>query len=151
MNALAQHNALRLREVEALRDGQIAAHRSRELPELGGYPLPRLKARIAEALSARWGKGRLDPHIELIDRATYGGDLAVKLPQLLSDGGPKKFIAEHQPWIVEILQSEAFADAIAAVRVKGMYINLTLSDRWLLGAAQVVADLGTRFGMSGAH
>src|SRR2546430_918806 len=123
MDALAQRNAIRRSEVETVRDELAAAHVARSLPRFSDYPLPRLKARIADALSARWGKGPLEPQLDLIDRETFGGDLALKLPQLLSEGGPKGFIQTHLPWIVEILEGKAFADAIAAVRTKGMYIN----------------------------
>jgi len=148
MNELAKHNATRRREVETLRDALVNTHKGRLLPQFTNYPFPLLKARIANALSERWGKGRLEPQIDLINRDTFGGDLALKLPQLTNDGGPASFIKNHLPWIVEILEGEAFADAIAAVRTKGMYINLTLSDRWLLASAQAVADLGPSFGMS---
>src|SRR6185295_9776857 len=100
------------REVETLRDAIIAIHRGRSLPHFADYPLPRLKTRIADALSERWGKGKLEPTFDLIDRETFVGDIALKLPQLLSDGGPKGFIQRHLPWIVETLEGEAFADAI---------------------------------------
>src|SRR5262245_61147380 len=128
MNELARLNAGRRRQVETFRDERVAAHRLRSLPGFADYPLPRLKRRIAAARSERWGRGALDPQLELIDRETFGGDLALKLPQLLSDGGPKGFIQKHLPWIVAILEGEAFRDAFAAVRTKGMYINITLSD-----------------------
>ena len=59
MNELARRNEVRRREVEAFRDEAVAAHRRRSLPRLADYPLPKLKARIADALSARWGEGRL--------------------------------------------------------------------------------------------
>ena len=148
MNELARHNATRRREVESWRDERVAAHRTQALPRFTEYPLPRLKARIAHALSERWGQGPLDPQFELIDRQTFGGDITLKLPQLLRNQGPKAFIQNHVPWIVDVLQGKAFEDTIAAVRVKGMYINVTLSDRWLLASAQAVVDLGPHFGMS---
>jgi arginyl-tRNA synthetase len=151
MNELARRNELRRRDVEAFRDEAVAAHKRRALPRLADYPLPRLKARIAEALSARWGEGRIAPQIETIDRAQFGGDLVVKLPQLLRDGGPKGFIAKHLPWIVEVLEGPDFADAVARVETRGMYVNLTLTDRWLLDSAQAVADLGKDFGLSDAQ
>lgn len=148
MNALAQYNAIRRLEVEGFRDRAVATHAARSLPGFGDYPLPELKARIANALSERWGKGRLEPQIEAIDRDIFGGDLTLKLPQLLSEGGPREFVRRDIPWIVEVLRSEAFADAIAAVQTKGMYVNILLSDRWFLNSAQKVADLGLLFGMS---
>src|SRR6185312_10202752 len=100
MNALAQHNAERRREVEVIAEAHVARHRQETPPRLGDYPLPRLKARIAAALSERWGKGKLEPQIELISREQFGGDLTLKFPQLLADGGPKGFAQKHLPWIV---------------------------------------------------
>ena len=148
MNELAQFNLSRLREVERLRDQLVAAHGARELPRWNDYPLPRLRARFAEALSARWGQGRLEPQVEVIDRGQFGGDLTLKFPQLLSDGGPKVFITKHLPWIVETLRGGAFHDAVAAVNTKGMYVNLTLSDDWLIRSAELVTQLGEQFGSS---
>src|SRR6266540_5337938 len=107
MNELAKHNATRRREVETLRDALVNTHKGRLLPQFTNYPFPLLKARIANALSERWGKGRLEPQIDLINRDTFGGDLALKLPQLTNDGGPASFIKNHLPWIVEILEGEA--------------------------------------------
>lgn len=148
MNELARYNASRRSSAEALRDELLAAHGQRRAPRFGDYPLPALRERIASALSARWAQGRLEPQIEPIDRSQLGGDLALKFPQLLSAGGPRAFIAEHLPWIVEVLRSEAFGDALAAVSTKGMYVNVTLSDEWLLRATQAVTELGERFGAS---
>ena len=138
MNELARRNALRRREVETFRDEAVAAHQKKALPRLADYPLPKLKARIADALSARWGQGRLEPQIETIDRAQFGGDLVVKLPQLLRDGGPKGFIANHLPWIIEVLEGPDFANAIVRVETKGMYVNLTLSDKRLAASGASV-------------
>jgi arginyl-tRNA synthetase len=148
MNQLQIHNAKRRQEVEVYRDEHVAAHQARSYPNFRDYPLPRLKARISEVLSERWGKGRLEPQFDLIDRETFGGDLALKLPQLLKDGGPKNFIKTHVPWILEVLNSGEFAGVIVDIQVKGMYINLTLSDRWMLDSAQVVADLAQAYGHS---
>ncbi len=146
INALEQHNQGRRREIEAVRDRQRAVHAQRRPSSLEAYPLPALTQRIAEALSDRWGQGGLEPHVELIERERLGADLALRFPLLLRDGGPKGFIQKHLPWIVEVLSGAAFSDAIARLEVKGMYINLTLSDRWLLQAAQAVVDAGSGFG-----
>lgn len=148
MNELASYNASRRSAAEALRDEVLAAHRARQSPRMGDYPLPALRERMASALSARWGQGRLEPQMELIERSQFGGDLALKFPQLLSDGGPRGFIARHLPWIVEVLRGDGFRDALAAVSTKGMYVNVTLSDEWLLRSAQTVVELSERFGRS---
>ncbi|WP_437543710.1 arginine--tRNA ligase [Sorangium sp. So ce367] len=105
---------------------------------------------MAAALSERLGKS-LQPQFETIDRAKFGGDLALKFPELLSDGGPKVFIQKHLPWIVEVLQGPAFAATFSNVQTKGMYINVTLADRWFVDSAQVVAELGDRFATSDAQ
>jgi arginyl-tRNA synthetase len=146
MNGLEQYNSARRREIDAIRDRQVADRASTVAPALARYPLQALQDRIAEALSAKWGQGRLEPHFELIERDRLGGDLALRFPQLLRQGGPRQFVAQHLPWIVEILSGPAFADAIARVDVKGMYINLTISDRWLLDSAEAIADAGASFG-----
>jgi arginyl-tRNA synthetase len=151
MNELARRNEVRRRDVEAFRDEAVAAHRRRASPCFADYPLPKLKARLADALSAGWGQGRLEPQVEAIDREQFGGDLVIKLPQLLRDGGPKGFIAQHLPWIVALLEGPDFADAIARVETRGMYVNVTLTGRWLLESAQKVADLGEDFGLSDAQ
>jgi arginyl-tRNA synthetase len=148
MNELAQYNRERRRDIEALRDRQIADRAGFVTPEFAEYPLQKLQNRIARALSEKWGKGNLEPHFELIERDRLGGDLALRFPQLLREGGPKKFIKDHLPWIVEILSGAAFVDAVARVDVKGMYINLTISDRWLLDSAQAITDAGAAFGRS---
>ncbi len=148
MNKLAKINAVRRREVEAFRDEQIAIHKKKSLPNFGDYPLVKLRKRIADALSKRWGQGHLEPQFELIEREKFGGDVALKLEQLLKNGGPKRFIKEYQPWIVEVLKGEEFSDSIAQVQTKGMYINLTLSDHWFLKSAQTIFDMGSSFGLS---
>ncbi len=148
LNELARRNEERAREVSSYCAEHVEAHRNSARPPFLGYPLPKLKARIVEALSNRWGQGKLSIHLDAIDRESLGGDLALKIPQLLSDGGVKGFTQNHLPWIVEVLRGQEFADAIASVATKGMYINLTLTSRWLLESAQKVIDLGSQFGMS---
>jgi arginyl-tRNA synthetase len=148
MNKLASINEARRQEVETFRNERVAAHRMKSLPKFGEYPLVKLKERIADALSERWRQGRLEIEFELILREKFGGDIALKCQQILQDVGPRRFIEDHQPWIVEVLNGETFSDSIARVETKGMYINLTLSDRWLLNSAQTVVDLGSNFGLS---
>lgn len=150
MNQLASRNQQRQDEVRAFTKARRAAQLAAAPPAFDEYPLPKLKRAVAAALSERLGKP-LQPQFESIDRAKFGGDLALKFPELLSDGGPKVFIQKHLPWIVEVLQGPAFASTFSNVQTKGMYINVTLADRWFVDATQVVADLGTRFATSDAQ
>ena len=143
-NHLAEHNKARRREIEAVRDRQIAAHSAAATRAVAEAPLPALERRIAEALSARWGKGRLTPTFDIVERARHGGDVALRFPQLLKDGGPKAVIRDHLPWIVEVLRGPDLADAISGVDTAGMYVNVTLADRWLLESAGAAAERGRR-------
>ena len=149
-NRLAEHNAVRRREIEAVRDRHVAAHLARAAQPPAEAPLPALERRIAAALSARWGKGRLEPTFDVVERARHGGDLALRFPQLLKEGGPKVVIRDHLPWIVETLRGADLADAIARVETAGMYVNVTLSDRWLLDGAGAAAERGPGFCRSAA-
>jgi arginyl-tRNA synthetase len=148
MNALAELNAIRLHEVKIFRDKAVEAHATRSMPRLDDYPLPQLRARMVSALSERWAQGTLQIQLDVIDRNVFGGDLALKIPQLLSESGPSEFIRKELPWIVKVLEGESFADVISVVKTKGIYINIVLSDRWFLESAQAVADLGPLFGMN---
>ena len=144
-NGLAEHNAVRRREIEAVRDRYVAAHRARAARGTAEAPLPSLERRIAAALSARWGQGLLEPTFDVVERARHGGDLALRFPQLLKHGGPKVVIRDHLPWIVEVLRGPGLADAVAKVETAGMYVNVTLADRWLLDAAGAAAEHGPAF------
>lgn len=147
MNRLTQINSEFLKTIESLRDQLIEKHQSTPKPSFNEYPLPKLKHQIKHVLSEHWGKGNLEPQFDIIDRGKFGGDIALKFPQLLRDGGPKKFIENHIPWITKILAGPAFTDSIKKIETKGMYINLTLNDHWLLNSAQAVVDLDSHFGL----
>ena len=153
-NKLAEHNAVRRQEIAAVRDRQLAAHLAACRARAGGpaaeAPLPALERRLAETLSARWGKGRLEPTFDVVERSRHGGDVALRFPQLLKDGGPKAVIRDHLPWIVEALRGPDLADAIAKVATAGMYVNLTLTDRWLLESTETAAAQGPDFCRSDA-
>ena len=146
MSELTKLNQNRRRDIEAAVARQREAHASASVPPFHDYPLAALERRVAEALSAKSQRGPLEVKFELIERGRYGGDVTLKLPQLLRDGGPKEFIKVHLPWILELLNGPEFAGTFAKIEAKGMYINLTLSDRWLLEGAHAVATIGRDFG-----
>ena len=148
-NKLAEHNAVRRHEIEAVRDRHVDAHRARAARLAAIAPLPALERLLAAALSTHWGKGQLEPTFDVVERARHGGDLALRFPQLLKDGGPKAVIRDHLPWIVAVLRGPELADAIASVETAGMYVNVTLTDRWLLDAADAAAERGPDFCRSG--
>jgi arginyl-tRNA synthetase len=146
MDELNKLNQMRRREVETIVARELEDYQRALHPSFAGYALAALERRVAEALSAKWQRGTIEVKFELIERARYGGDISLKLPQLLKDGGPKQFIGTHLPWVLELLKGPDFAATFCKVEAKGMYINLTLSDRWLLEGAESVGGLGARFG-----
>ncbi len=146
MNKLHVLTEERLREVEALRDASRRKHAATRQPALMDYPLPHLKERIRSALSDSWGQGRLQVQFDIIERRRFGGDIALKFPQLLGNGGPKAFASDHLPWIASRLSESDFEDAIERVDKAGMYVNLTLADSWFREGARTLADHGDGFG-----
>lgn len=150
MNALERHNRQQRANIETTRDTVCARHKAHQAARPTPQPLEALIARIGDELSKVSPRGPIKPLVEVVERERHDADIALRFPQLLKDGGPKRFIELHLPWIVETLSGALFADAFARVAVAGMYINITLSDRWLLGSAQAVVDAEADFGRSNA-
>jgi hypothetical protein len=93
---------------------------------------------------------QLEVQTDLIERDRFKANLALKFPGLLRAGGPRAFAQDHVGWILKSLESPEFVGEIAAVHSAGMYINLTLSDAWLLQAAKTVVEAGEGYGASSA-
>lgn len=134
--------------VIAKREEVQADRAARVNPGLDGYVWAQTEARLAQVVRDATGIDEVMLQLDLIDRAKFGGDIALKVPSLLKHGGPKRFIAEFQPAISEILQSERMADMVEAIELKGMYINITLTNAWLLGSAGQVVAMGDQFGLN---
>ena len=130
------------------RDDVIAVRASASCPPMADYAWPKLEALLAHAVAGATGISDIHVQLDLIEREKFGGDIALKVPSLLKQGGPKRFITEFQPAIAKALQSEALAHVIKAIELKGMYLNLTLTDDWLLRTAESITSLGERFGLS---
>ncbi|MGH3872921.1 MAG: arginine--tRNA ligase [Pseudonocardiaceae bacterium] len=148
MNKLASHNEARLREVTRLRDIIRKRRAESPIPNFGDYPLARLQEQITQALRERAGQIDVTWEIDFLDRSKFGADFAVRLTGLLKEYGAKEYIQSHVPWIAETLAGADFADVVAAVTCKGIYINVRLVDDWFLAAVQSVIDLAERFGQN---
>lgn len=146
VDELAKLNIQRRQEVETQRDNLITQHGERQQPVAADYPLAQLRTRIREALRARSGRPELEPDIAVSARNEFGGDLVIKVPELLKQGGARPYISDHVPWIAEVLQGPDFADLVAEVATKGIYVNLKLSDRWLLDSLTPILSLAERYG-----
>jgi arginyl-tRNA synthetase len=148
MDALTTINQDKRAAIEAYRDICAARHQKRVSPEFSRYPLQELERRISLALSDYWGHGDIGLQLEPILRSKFGGDISIKFPQLLKLGGPKGFVRDHLPWIAKTLSGLEFQNEISRIDMVGMYINLTLTDEWLLQSTRVTCDLGATFGQS---
>ncbi|MCY0940138.1 MULTISPECIES: arginine--tRNA ligase domain-containing protein [Streptomyces] len=148
MNELAKQNEIRRQELMALRDAVVERRRKSTPPAAGEYPLANLRARITQALRDTSGLAEISWEIDILDRARFGADVALRLTSLLKDGGPKQYITTHVPWIIEALRSPALSDVVSEVSHKGIYVNVRLTDSWYLSAVQSVIDLDSRFGLN---
>ncbi|MHA6719333.1 arginine--tRNA ligase domain-containing protein [Sphingomonas sp. RS6] len=145
MSQLERAVRLRQEAVEAKRDALVAAHDAAAFPAMRDYALPALEALLTETVREATGVADAQIQLDLIARDKFGGDIALKVPSLLKQGGPKRFVAEFQPAIAAALQSEALSGVIRSIELKGMYINLVLTDDWLLRTAESVVRLDTGF------
>lgn len=146
MNALAMLNDARRREIVRIRD--IVKTRQGELtvPVTVDYPLAQLRELMVQELCRSSGRTEIVLEVDFIDRRQFGGDLAVKLPALLKEGGAREYVNAHVPWIVDALGSPALSTYVSRVDRKGIYVNVTLTDGWFLSGVQSIVALGDSFG-----
>lgn len=138
----------RRRAIQTKRDQLITAHASKVFPSMADYAWPKLLALLTETVRYAMGLADAQIQIDLIDRDKYGGDIALKVPTLLKSIGPKRFVAECQPAISAALRDRDLAHVVKAIELKGMYINILLTDDWLLRTAESVIALDHRFGLN---
>ena len=132
----------------ALRDAVRERRRISVPPAEGEYPLANLRARITRALREQSGRADVPWEADVLERARFGADLAVRLNGLLKEVGPKEYIASHVPWMVEAMRSPALRDVVGAVSHKGIYVNVKLTDDWYLASVKSIVDLDSRFGLN---
>jgi len=145
MDALAELNRRRYETLREQRDAVIRQRQSSPAPSAGDYPWARLRARIDAALKAALGDVTWE--LDHKERAKFGADIAIRVSSLLS-AGPKAYIQEHVPVIVEVLRHAELADAIDDVQAKGIYVNVRLTERWFLEGVQAIIDADEAFGLS---
>lgn len=150
LDALLVHNEAMLRATRERVKLQDVKHKERLQQVLATSPLSALESRIEAALQAAFPGRDLQIQFDYIDREKFAGDLAVKLRGLLTEGGPRGFVAKYQATVLEVLTGASLADVIKQVDPKGMYLNVTLQDAWFREAALTTAKLGVQFGASSA-
>src|SRR6201996_5942375 len=147
---LATINTERLGEAAKRRDEVQALRAQDSAPPFLDYPLPQLQESIRQRVRAAFDDETLDVRIDLIERAKFHADLTVKVPGLLKKGGPKVFIAEHLPRLIQALSEGEFDGVFSDVTATGIYANLKLSDAWLIGAVGRVAGFDGVYGTQDA-
>ncbi|HEY2241955.1 MAG TPA: arginine--tRNA ligase, partial [Streptosporangiaceae bacterium] len=150
MDHLAKINSERLGEAAGRRDDVQALRVQTAAPAFLDYPLPRLQEQIRQRVRDVFGDQTLDVRIDLIERAKFHADLTVKVPGLLKKGGPKVFIAEHLPRLIQALSEGEFGGVFSDVTATGIYANLKLSDAWLIGSVGRVAEFDGVYGTQNA-
>ncbi len=112
------------------------------------YFVNKLKDRIAEATGGIVALEDLD--LSFIDRQQFGGDIAIKVPKFLKEGGNKRYTAEVVPKLVAGLQALTGGDQKIADNVehKGIYVNVLLTNQYLFENVWQAEKLGDRFGES---
>jgi arginyl-tRNA synthetase len=146
VDALAEHNEARRRDVVRRGDAVRARRAACPAPRSADYPWAKLRERIGEALRRHFGRDELAWEMDLLDRARFQADVAVRVVGLLTEHGAKAYVRDDVPAIVEALAGVALADVVAAVEPKGIYVNLRLADDWFLAGVQAIIDGGERFG-----
>ena len=146
MNQLQQHNERLTQSLIAHHQKLVADRNLRNATRLEHpSPLAQLKFDIAAVLRQDLGPAG-EPEIQVIDRQKFGGDLVLKFPKLLAQGGPKVFNEKYRDRILNLMKEKFGRDVMADIITKGMYLNLTLADPWLVKAASFVAHSSEDFG-----
>jgi arginyl-tRNA synthetase len=148
MNELVKLNEIRRQEVVALRDAVQERRRNSVPPTAGEYPLASLRARITQVLREHSGRADVPWEVDILERARFGADLAVRLNGLLKESGAKEYIASHVPWVVEAMRSPSLSDVVSEVSHKGIYVNVKLTDEWYMASVKSIVDLDSRFGLN---
>ena len=133
------------RRIVELRDNIVSLRENRHPPRYSEYAWVRLESMLNEIVREATDIADAEVQLSLIARDEFGGDVAIKIPRLLHAGGPKAFTEKFQGPIVEALRRDEHSGVIRRVDVKGMYINLLLTDAWIMESARSIVELGDRF------
>ena len=114
---------------------------------LSEYFVSQLKKKIIDAVSGLPYIGEAE--LQFIDREKFGGDVAIKIPRLLKEGGNARYIKEVAPILVEgVRKIIGQNNDVVEVSPVGIYINVLLGDRYLFENVLQTIKLGEQFGQS---
>lgn len=149
MDHLAGTNKERLSEAAKRRDEVRELRANASAPEFFDYPIPNLQKRIRQTVQSAFDSKTLDVRVDFIERGRFRADLTVKVPDLLKKVGPKVFISEYLPQMVQALSVGEFDNVFSEVTATGIYANLRLSNKWLIQSVAGVADFEGVYGTQG--
>ncbi|MDP3955920.1 MAG: arginine--tRNA ligase [bacterium] len=139
MNMLTAHNERIDKEILSTKKKVIKRREDRGYVDEGQYLYFALSQLISETLEPQFGE--VDVHLSFIDSQKLGGDVAVRILNLLSTHGVGEYIKKIAPKIVEALTS-----ASLSAEQKGLYVNVTLTDEQLFDIAYATTALADRYG-----
>ncbi|RIL09318.1 MAG: arginine--tRNA ligase [Proteobacteria bacterium] len=144
MNLLTQQNLALSKRI--LETKQVVDRRrsSRPPAPLNSYTVHKLKVELADLLQVPESHLNLD----IIDRKKFKADLALTSPSMIKEVGNKEYIAARVPEIVERITGSRLhkEGVISAVTAQGMYVNLNLGEKFLIGCLAEVESLGESYG-----
>ena len=151
VNRLRQLNEAREREIAERRD-QLRAHHLAEVSvDSSAYALASLRTLVTGLLREASGRGDIAAHFETIDRGRFGGDLAIRVTELLQQKGAKDYIKHDVPWIARVMADARLSHAVERVDARGIYVNVRLRDRYLVETLGPIVSLGEAFGFGDAE
>ncbi len=87
--------------------------------------------------------------LDFIDRESFGGDVALKIPKLLKEMGGAGYMREIVPKLVSNLQKLIKEDSgFLSIEHKGIYVNILLSNKYLFEIVWQAIKMNGRFGHS---
>ncbi|MBI5140533.1 MAG: arginine--tRNA ligase [Candidatus Vogelbacteria bacterium] len=132
-------------EIESIRDRIIAKRISAGYLPFSSYFISEIKNKI---IAVNSGVDKvLGLEVEFIDRAQFGADLTVKIPKLLKELGPGRYIKEVLPVLISNIRKLPEEDVLS-VDTKGIYVNLKLSDGFLFQSVLSAVGIGNKYGES---
>ena len=143
-NLLTEWNAeLNKRIVATKKD--VDARRAAAKPlEWREYLLSTLTEKIAAAI----GYKPEDLDLSFVDSSKFKADVAIRVTPLLKSKPTPLYIKEEVPRFVVALEALKKEKIIDAVEGKGIYVNVTLNDEFLLSGAEQILEKGELFGTS---
>lgn len=108
------------------------------------YCLPALAKRIADLLSLQVDE--LD--LSFVDTSKFKADMALRVPSLLKTKPTPVYIKEDVPRFAQLLEPLIAEHILTKIEPKGIYLNLSLGQQWLVDATEQILNWQGSYGIS---